>query len=124
MARVLLVEDEFLVRQLAADELSDAGHDVTEAENGDSAYEILLGEQPFDLVMTDIRMPGALDGWALGAEALRLRPSLKVVYSSGFSTEIRSLTERERMLPKPYRMNQLVEMVDALLSGGSGVQPT
>lgn len=124
MARVLLVEDEFLVRQLAADELYDAGHDVTEAENGDSAYEILLGEQPFDLVMTDIRMPGALDGWALGAEALRLRPSLKVVYSSGFSTEIRPLTERERMLPKPYRMNQLVEMVDALLSGGSGVQPT
>jgi CheY-like chemotaxis protein len=123
MARVLLVEDEFLVRQLAADELADAGHVVTEAENGDSAYQILLGQEPFDLVMTDIRMPGALDGWALGAEALRLRPSLKVVYSSGFSTETRPLTERERMLPKPYRMNQLVDLVDALL-GGSAVQQT
>jgi CheY-like chemotaxis protein len=55
--RVLLVEDEFLVRSVAADELGDQSYEVVEAETGDRAAQ-LLEREPFDVLLTDVRMPG------------------------------------------------------------------
>lgn len=115
MARVLLVEDEFLIRQMVADELADAGHEVVEAESGDAALPHLAAVPPFDILFTDIRMPGATDGWALGEIAKAALPDLRVIYSTGYSAESRQLTHGERMLPKPYRMAQMIDLVDEML---------
>ena len=120
MARVLLVEDEFLIRQLAAEELAEAGHEVVEADCADAALPLLRGERPFDILFTDIRMPGALDGWGLGEEAKRALPGIGIIYSSGYSSEIRAMAERERMLPKPYRMTQMIGLIEEMLSTGRG----
>jgi CheY-like chemotaxis protein len=114
MTRILLVEDELLVRLLAYDELSDAGHDVIEASTGDDAAAIIAQDRAFDLVFTDIRMPGAIDGWDLGAEARRLIPGVKVLYCTGYSATHRPLGEGEGFLTKPYRLSEMIELVDAL----------
>ena len=63
MAKVLLVEDEMLVRELAYEDLSDAGHEVIAAGTGDEALALLRDGRPFDVLCTEIRMPGAIDGW-------------------------------------------------------------
>jgi CheY-like chemotaxis protein len=63
MSAVLLVEDELLVRELASEDLGDAGFEVTAASDGDEALGYLREGRQFDLLFTDIRMPGETDGW-------------------------------------------------------------
>lgn len=81
--RVLLVEDEFLIRILVADHLRDAGFTVLEAMNGDEAISILSAGADIDLVFTDVRMPGDADGMDLLAFVRRTRPELPVLMTSG-----------------------------------------
>jgi CheY-like chemotaxis protein len=116
MLRILLVEDEFLVRQVAFDELGDAGHSVVEAANGDEAAGILEHDRAFDMVFTDIRMPGALDGWGVGAAARRLIPGIKVLYCTGYSETHRALEAGEAFLTKPYRLSEMLALVESLTS--------
>lgn len=82
-ARVLVVEDEFLIRMVVSDHLRDCGYTVVEAFNGDEALDLLKSGAPFDLIFTDVRMPGAIDGLALLAYAVHHRPELPVVLTSG-----------------------------------------
>ena len=103
MARILLVEDEPLLRELAFEDLSDAGFDVTCAKDGDQALAVLQDDRSFDLLFTDIRMPSDVDGWGLAAEAKRLIPGLRVIYASGLSDQDNELGPKDRYLPKPYR---------------------
>jgi CheY-like chemotaxis protein len=112
MAKVLLVEDEMLVRELAYEDLSDAGHDVTTAGSGDEALALLQGGRAFDVLFTDIRMPGAIDGWELAAEARRIIPGLRVVYATGLNDDTGRMQPNERMLTKPYRKNELLGALD------------
>ena len=112
MAKVLLVEDEMLVRELAFEDLSDAGHDVTTAGSGDEALTLLRGGAAFDVLFTDIRMPGEVDGWQLASEAKELIPGLKVIYATGLNDETGQLQPDERMLTKPYRRNELLAALD------------
>ncbi|MBO0749624.1 MAG: response regulator [Porphyrobacter sp.] len=108
MARILLVEDEMLVRELAYEDLTDAGHQVTAAGSGDEALAILREQPSFDVLFTDIRMPGSIDGWQLAAEARQLVPQLKVVYATGLNDDTGRMAPDERMLTKPYRKNDLL----------------
>jgi CheY-like chemotaxis protein len=112
MAKILLVEDEMLVRELAFEDLSDAGHEVTTAGSGDEALALLRGGEGFDVLFTDIRMPGGIDGWQLAAEAKRIIPGLKVVYATGLNDDTGRLAQGERMLTKPYRKNDLLGALD------------
>jgi CheY-like chemotaxis protein len=112
MARILLVEDEMLVRELAFEDLSDAGHEVTTAGTGDEALAILRGGKGFDVLFTDIRMPGAVDGWQLAAEAKRIVPGLKVVYATGLNDDTGRVEQGERLLTKPYRKHELLGALD------------
>jgi CheY-like chemotaxis protein len=111
MARILLVEDEMLVRELAFEDLTDAGHDVTTAGSGDEALALLRNGPRFDVLFTDIRMPGALDGWQLAAEAKQLIPGLKVVYATGLNDDTGRMNQGELMLTKPYRKHDLLGAV-------------
>jgi CheY-like chemotaxis protein len=111
MARILLVEDEMLVRELAREDLSDAGFDVVDTQDGDRARAILEDDRDFDLLFTDIRMPSQLDGWQLAAEAKRLIPELKVLYASGLDDNGGRVGDGERLIAKPYRTDALLACI-------------
>jgi CheY-like chemotaxis protein len=113
MARILLVEDEMLLRELALEDLSDAGFETVPAADGDEALAILQGDRAFDLLFTDIKMPGTLDGRGLAAEAKRLIPGLKVIYASGLA-DVGPTHENERSLAKPYGRHTLLALLKDL----------
>jgi CheY-like chemotaxis protein len=107
MSSVLLVEDELLVRELAFEDLGDAGFEVTAAGDGDEALGHLREGRHFDLLFTDIRMPGATDGWDLAREAKQLLPGLRVIYATGMGDAADRLAEGERYVRKPYSLGEL-----------------
>lgn len=109
MARILLVEDEMLVRELALEDLTDAGHEVTAASTGDEGLAILRRDPAFDVLFTDIRFPGAIDGWQLADEGKRLIPGLKVVYATGLNDDTGRVGPGECLLAKPYRKDDLLK---------------
>ncbi len=107
MSAVLLVEDELLVRELASEDLRDVGFEVTAANDGDEALGYLREGRQFDLLFTDIRMPGATDGWELARAARRLLPEIRVIYATGLGDAANGLTEGERYVRKPYSLSEL-----------------
>jgi len=81
--RVMVVEDEFLIRMLICDHLRDAGFTVVEALNGDEAIDMLSAGAFVDLVYTDVRMPGRADGMEVLRFIKQTRPELPVLMTSG-----------------------------------------
>lgn len=80
---VLIVEDEVMVRAIMVEALTDAGAEVIEAATGDAAM-VVLRSKPVDILFTDVRMPGSIDGLELAKIAARLLPSLKIAVASGY----------------------------------------
>ena len=114
MSKVLLVEDELLVREVASEDLAELGLEVTTASDGDEALSILEGESGFDLLFTDIRMPGTTDGWELARQAKQLMPGLRVIYATGFGDAGDGLGEHECYVRKPYNLKDLRQALDKL----------
>lgn len=83
LPRILVVEDEFLIRLHISDHLRDSGYTVCEASNGDEALLILAAGAEFDIIYTDVRMPGETDGLALLGHIRKTRPGIAVVVTSG-----------------------------------------
>ncbi|MBW6397307.1 response regulator [Roseomonas sp. HJA6] len=112
--RVLLVEDEAPLRRLAAHALKAAGHEVQEAEDAETALEAVEGGFAPDVLVTDITMPGEMDGFTL-AEMLRERlPAMSVVLASGYAERAVGEGVAERgfaFLEKPFRMAALLGAV-------------
>ena len=110
--RVLLVEDEPLVLAIAAEVLRDAGFDVAEAGNGDEAV-LLLNTNNFDVVCTDVRMPGMRDGIGVAAYARTLYPAIPVLVVSGYAARLddrlRTLVPAAKFIAKPYGCSQIVD---------------
>ena len=114
MGRVLLVEDELLVREMAAEDLAEAGFEVTPASNGDEALAILREGAGFDLLFTDIRMPGAIDGWELARQAKEMISGLRVIYATGLGDAGDGLGQGECYVRKPYNLKDLRQALDSL----------
>lgn len=114
MIRILLVEDEMLLRELMYEELSDSGFAVTPTATGDEALRVLASDTTFDLLLTDIRMPGDTDGWALGRHARAVVPSIRVIYATGYSDQGGALHEHERSINKPFRHEQILGLIGEL----------
>jgi DNA-binding response OmpR family regulator len=113
--RLLLVEDERSLRQCLAEFLSDHGFDVVEAEDGDHAVAML---DNIDLLITDIDMPGSLDGNAIAARAKALHPGLPVIYASGRPECVSNEIElNDIVLAKPAGPAKLTAAVVCLLRG-------
>lgn len=116
--RVLIVDDEVLIRLIMADELRDAGYTVIEASSADEALALLTAGLRVELMITDVRMPGTLDGLALARAARALRPELAVIVSSGHvrsdDGELDGIVDA--YLPKPYLLVQLIELTRGLLA--------
>ena len=106
--RVLLVEDDALVGVVTADLLSDLGHLVTRAEAADEALQALQDAE-FDLLLTDIRMPG-MNGVELAGQAVAQKPELKVLLCSGWAADALGdeiAGARWPLLAKPFDAAQL-----------------
>ena len=90
------------------------GYTVKRASNGDEALSYLREGRRFDLLFTDIRMPGATDGWQLAQEARLLLPELRVIYATGLGDAAHGLAEDERYVRKPYSLNELRDALEQL----------
>jgi two-component system, cell cycle sensor histidine kinase and response regulator CckA len=115
--RVLLVDDEAVVRSVVERTLERARYRVVTATSGEEALESTEGETAFDLLITDIMMPG-MNGWELGERLGRRWPGLRVLYMSGYTegTE-KDGVAREPFLQKPFMPAQLLATVRKLLDG-------
>ena len=112
---ILVVEDEFLVREMIAEELRDAGFAVLEAPDGEAAAGMLNGAARIDLLFTDIRLPGALDGWEIARLGRRARATLPVIYATGYTVDRTAEVEGAIFLHKPYQPSQIIETIRRLL---------
>jgi CheY-like chemotaxis protein len=123
-AVILLVEDDPHVRALTRTVLEREGYQVCEATHGPEALRVwsARGGQ-FDLLLTDMVMPGGMNGTALAAELHKQRPTLPVVFMSGYSPEVagRELTEgtRPHLIEEPASPRVILEAVQSALSGPS-----
>lgn len=110
---ILLVEDDVLVRFTTADILREAGFDVLEAVDSSEALALLTTGHPLNLVITDIRMPGRMDGLQLAGIIKNTRPNLPVaILSSHLETPEH---QADIFIPKPYNPDELVEVVERLI---------
>ena len=82
---VLVVEDEPLLCELMVDELKTLGFIVLRATTGEEALNLIAGDEPVDVLFTDIRLPGALDGWDVAEKFRSRNPSGPVIYTTGYT---------------------------------------
>jgi CheY-like chemotaxis protein len=118
---ILVVEDEDDVRELVATSLRHRGFSVLSVPNAEVALQILMEQVKFDLLFTDIVMPGVIDGFELADRAKRLQPDLKVLYATGFAHVSRRAADtlHGKLIQKPYRPDELAsEVRRALDSNG------
>lgn len=85
MSSILTVDDEPGIRALLADALTDVGHDVTEAADGDAALQT-LEDRPFDLMLLDLRMPGSADGMTVLRQARARFPNMQIIVLTAYGT--------------------------------------
>ncbi len=121
MARILLLEDNLLLRDMLAETLEKAGHTVQQGDDGQSAYDPELVAS-FDLMITDLFMPG-VDGVDAILQARKAKPDLKIIAISGggdylthdFLPHTREFGARA-ILRKPFRMAEFCDTVHKVLS--------
>jgi CheY-like chemotaxis protein len=107
---VLVVEDEWLVRTVIVNYLETNGCRVLEAGSGEEAVSLIDGkDQQLDVLFTDIRLGGNLNGWDI-AEIFRAhRPNIRVLYASGYSIEPPRGVSESEFFDKPYRLEAILE---------------
>jgi CheY-like chemotaxis protein len=120
---VMVVEDEGAVRELACAALEKQGYQVLKAANGPQALEVWdRCTNSVSLLLTDMVMPSGMSGADLARLLLQRNPSLKVIYTSGYSPEIwrkdSLLSQGINFLPKPYNLQTLLKAVRLCLDGG------
>jgi CheY-like chemotaxis protein len=103
---VLVVDDESAVRSLVCSILEHAGHEVVEASNAAGALEVLRARSP-EVMLTDIVMPG-MNGLELAAHAHQVRPSMPVIFMSGFASQYADELTGSVCLRKPFTASQLL----------------
>lgn len=118
---ILIVEDEVLIRLLAAAVLQEAGFRVVEAADADEAMTILNSNVSCDAVFTDVNMPGSVDGLALAAYVKQSFPSVPVVVTSGGVPEdVLFRAAPAGVVPKPYSEGDLTQAIARALSKRHG----
>jgi CheY-like chemotaxis protein len=111
---ILLVEDEFIIRFTLADFLRDVGYQVVEAGDGLEGLDILNSGQRIDLMVTDVQMPGGVDGLELAIHSKRLVPSRPVVVCSAHMATSECYPADE-FHSKPYALPALVALIEKLI---------
>jgi PAS domain S-box-containing protein len=122
---ILAVEDNPDLREVVIASLKESGYQVVAAEDADQAHKILSGDQQFDLLFTDVVMPGGLSGVDLAEKARLVQPHIRVLFTSGYTES--SVAARGKLesgvtlIQKPYKRQELLRMVDKVLSSQTSV---
>ena len=118
---ILVVEDDDALRSYTVETLAELGYRVLPATNGAVALEILDSGNDIDLLFTDVVMPGGLNGRQLADEAVRRRPGLKVLFTTGYTRNAimhhGRLDPGVEMVGKPFSSDELIRKVRAILDG-------
>jgi two-component system cell cycle sensor histidine kinase/response regulator CckA len=117
---VVLVDDDDLVRRLLSRVLEREGYRVLVATSGEEGLELVENTREADLLLTDVTLPGELDGLELGRRALEGRSDLKLVCMSGYGAEdlaadLLRIAAAAVFLSKPFSTGELLETVHRLL---------
>jgi DNA-binding response OmpR family regulator len=119
---ILLVEDEWLIRSMLAEELREGGFAVREAGNSDQASALIAEDaSAYALLVTDIHMPGTLDGVGVSRLLRAGRPNLPIIYTTGrpdMLNALQPLGAQEILLRKPFALSDLLSAVRRLLGQG------
>jgi len=110
-ANILLVEDEPELAQVLELTLRRHGHNLYVAPTGKDAIQILQSNVELDLLLTDIVLPGSIDGYSLSGTAVNLRPELRVIYLSGYTRDRSEASLLGPVLSKPVSTQQLMTVV-------------
>jgi len=110
-ANILLVEDEPELARVLELTLRRSGHKLRVAHSGGAAIELLRSNIELDLLLTDIVLPGPIDGYSLANDAVSLRPELRVVYLSGYAQKLSDTALLGPVLSKPVSTQQLIDVV-------------
>ena len=112
---IFVVEDDNLVRNFVTAQLQSLGYNTVAAADGKTALQMIEAGQAFDLLFTDVVIPGGMSGRELADEVAKRRPGVKVLYTSGYTDNAivhhGKLDDGVMLLTKPYRRNQLAEMI-------------
>lgn len=123
--RILVVEDNEMVRELAVTRMRMLGYDVLQANNGPNAIDMLANDPDFDLVLTDIVMAGGLSGLDVARWVQRNLPTCRVLLTSGYSEQLSEINDVDiaslEVLKKPYDLAELQRCVNDVLSNESAV---
>jgi len=117
---ILIVEDDALVREYVVTQISRLGYATLAASNAAEALAIINGAERIDLLFTDVIIPGGMNGRQLALEAVRLRPGLRILYTSGYTEN--AIVHHGRLdagvllLPKPYLSSDLARMIRTALA--------
>ncbi|MDH2345212.1 PAS domain S-box protein [Bradyrhizobium sp. SSUT18] len=119
--KILIVEDDTLVRQYVVTQIKSLGYAALEAANAAEALIIIDADKDIDLLFTDVIMPGSMNGRQLADEAARRRPDLKTLFTSGYTENAivhhGRLDSGVLLLAKPYRKSELAKMLRTALAG-------
>lgn len=121
-SRILIVEDEFLIRMTLSEALMDEGYEVIEAASASEGLDRLTEDRSIGLMMTDIQLPGGMDGVELGRRARALMPDLPIIYVSGRPDALNGTgrTDRDLFIAKPYLPSDITAAVKRLAGPGTG----
>ena len=112
---ILIVEDDALVRTYVITQIRSLGYTTLSAGNAQEALSVLRSSDPIDLLFTDVIMPGSMNGRELSIEALKLKPTLNVLFTSGFTEDAMDQDGRLEpdilLLAKPYSRADLARMI-------------
>lgn len=118
---IFVVEDDTMVRNFVIAQLQGLGYKTVAAGDSRAALKLIEAGEPFDLLFTDIVIPGGMSGRELADKVAALRPGLKVLFTSGYTDNAivhhGKLDDGVMLLTKPYRRNQLAEMIRKALNG-------
>lgn len=115
---ILLVDDEKEILEITRLNLERMGYSVLSCSNGEEAKEVIESDQDIDLLLTDVVMPGSLDGYQLAREAVQLRPDIKLLFTTGYSKVVPDFNLFEWndiTLQKPYKRAELSKKVREIL---------
>ncbi|RML54190.1 hypothetical protein APX70_03417 [Pseudomonas syringae pv. maculicola] len=116
---IMIVDDEPTIRMLVAEVLEDQGYIPIEAGEGASALRILESDARIDLLVTDVGLPGGMNGRQVADAAREVRPDLKVLFVTGYAENAAlahdTLEPGMHVLPKPFAIAELIGRVTELL---------
>jgi CheY-like chemotaxis protein len=123
---ILVIEDDEAIQGIVEEALTEGGFEPAIAASGEEAVTLLQGKTAYRALVTDINLPGPLDGWQVAKRAREIDPEFPVIYMTGAAGDewASKGVPNSILLNKPFAPAQLVTAVSQLLNSGSPTAPT